>query len=140
MKRFLTIQAFELLFELILVFIVSLSGAMAFGKGTVLLSEAMLFAITFWSAALLYRSVLLQLPIVVAIKYTISRRHRLPVWAAALINLIGLCTTFAFFEVFFGGAKSFFQGEALIATVSLFVAVAFAPFLVEPMLRRGLHR
>jgi len=130
LKRIFLGQLLELLFEPIVVFLVVLIFVVFAGQYDWNMGEALGFTISLWLTALLYRTILLQIPIAMLIKYVFSLRLRLTAWSVALINLVSLSGAFVAFDLMYGGAQAFLKGESLVTPVAIYTSTIVAPFLV----------
>lgn len=129
MKLALSKQLMELLFEPFLI-LLTLIGASTVLSGSLQSEDALRFSTSLWVTALMYRMVLLQLPLAVALKFFISVKWRLSAGRAALINFVSLLGALLVFDVVVGGGEAFFKGESSLIPFSVFVASTGAPFFV----------
>lgn len=130
LKLVLSKQLVELLCEPFLM-LLSLIVVSLVSSGSFQLEDALRFSISLWVTALIYRMMMLQLPLAVALKFFISVRWRLSAGSAALINFVSLLGAFLVFDFVFGGAEAFFERGSFPIPFSIFVASTGAPFLVN---------
>lgn len=90
-----------------------------------------LFALNLWAIWVLYRSIFLQIPLVMYAKHCLWDRKLRAQWMNSLVNVVSILLSFILFGVFFGDAQSFFLGEHVAIPVIFFLAGIVAPYSVK---------